>query len=54
MNPVSISRVGVVAKSHLRAATPHLLDIGTWLHDRGIGTVFESATAALMPPATWT
>ena len=50
MNPVSISRVGVVAKSHLRAATPHLLDIGTWLHDRGIGTVFESATAALMPP----
>jgi hypothetical protein len=44
-----VSRVGVVAKSHLRAATPHLVDIGAWLRDRGIHAIFESATAALMP-----
>ncbi len=44
-----ISRVGIIAKSHLRAATPHLVDIGAWLHARGIVAVFESATAALMP-----
>jgi NAD+ kinase len=47
----SIARVGIVAKSHLRAATPHLVEIGAWLEARGIEPVFESATAALMPPA---
>lgn len=45
----SVSRVGIVAKSHLRAATPHLVDIGTWLQARGVEAVFETATAALMP-----
>jgi len=44
-----ISRVGIVAKAHLRAATPHLVDIGAWLRARGIEAVFESTTAALMP-----
>lgn len=45
----SVSRVGIVAKSHLKAATPHLVAIGAWLHARGIDAVFETATAALMP-----
>jgi len=45
----NISRVGIVAKSHLRAATPHLVEIGAWLRARGIDAIFESATAALMP-----
>src|SRR5436190_15988106 len=45
----SIARVGIVAKSHLLAATPHLVDIGAWLAARGIEPVFETATAALMP-----
>jgi NAD+ kinase len=47
-----ITRVGIVAKSHLRAATPHLVEIETWLRDRRVEAVFETATAALMPPAT--
>lgn len=46
-----ISRVGIVAKSHLRAATPHLVDIAAWLEGRGIEAVFETATAALLPPS---
>jgi NAD+ kinase len=45
------ARVGIVAKSHLRAATTHLVDIESWLHARGIHALFENATAALMPPA---
>lgn len=40
--------IGIVAKSHLRAAAPHLLDIAAWLDTRGAGAVFETATAALM------
>jgi NAD+ kinase len=47
----TISRVGIVAKSHLRAAVPHLVDIAAWLRARGIEAVFESATAALMSSA---
>jgi NAD+ kinase len=45
----SVQTVGIVAKSHLRQATPHLVDIGAWLRGRGIETVYETATAALMP-----
>jgi NAD+ kinase len=45
-----VSRVGIVAKSHLRAATPHLVEIGAWLEGRDVEPVFETATAALMPP----
>jgi NAD+ kinase len=44
----AISRVGIVAKSHLRAAVPHLQEIAVWLKARGIEPIFESATAALM------
>jgi NAD+ kinase len=36
-----------VAKSHLRAAVPHLADIVAWLATRNIEAVFETATAAL-------
>lgn len=46
-----ISHVGIVAKSRLRAATPHLVGIAAWLRERGIEAIFESATAALMPSA---
>jgi NAD+ kinase len=45
-----ITRVGVVAKSHLQAATPHLVDVEAWLAAHGVEAVFETATAALMPP----
>jgi NAD+ kinase len=54
MSPVPlppVSRVGILAKSHLQAATPHLLELGEWLSRRGIRPVYETATAALMPPA---
>ena len=47
---MSITRVGVVAKSRLPAATPHLVDVETWLAAHGVDAVFETATAALMPP----
>jgi NAD+ kinase len=43
-------KVGIVAKSHLREATPHLTEIEAWLTARGREPVFETATAALMPP----
>ena len=46
-----MTRVGIVAKSHLREATPHLTAIESWLTARGIAPVFETATAALMPAA---
>lgn len=44
--------VGIVAKSHLRAAAPHLLDIAAWLDARGVEAVFETATAALLSDGT--
>ena len=44
-----MTRVGVVAKSNLHAATPHLLEIESWLADRELRAVFEADTAALMP-----
>jgi NAD+ kinase len=46
----SITRVGIVAKSRLQAATPHLMDVEKWLASRNVEAVFETATAALMPP----
>ena len=54
MSPIPlppVSRVGILAKSHLRAATPHLLELGEWLTARGLRPVYETATAALMPAA---
>ena len=44
-----ITHVGIVAKSHLQAATPYLLEIEAWLAARNVTAVFETATAALMP-----
>jgi NAD+ kinase len=44
-----IARVGVVAKTRLQEATPHLVNVETWLGERGVEAVFETATAALMP-----
>jgi NAD+ kinase len=46
-----MTRVGIVAKSHLREATPHLIAIESWLAQRGHHAIFETATAALMPAA---
>ena len=46
-----MTRVGIVAKSHLREATPHLVKIEGWLAERGFEATFETATAALMPPS---
>jgi NAD+ kinase len=43
------TRVGIVAKTHLRAATTHLVEIAAWLEARGIQPVFETETAGLMP-----
>jgi NAD+ kinase len=48
---MAITRVGIVAKSHLREAAPHLVEVAAWLEARGITAVLETATAALMPPA---
>ena len=45
------SRVGIVAKSRLREAAPHLVEISAWLEARGVTAVFETATAALLPPS---
>lgn len=46
----AVRRVGIVAKSHLHAATPHLIEIESWMAARQLDVVFETATAALMPP----
>jgi NAD+ kinase len=44
----TVTRIGIVAKSHLKAATPHLSDILTWLRRRRVEAVLETATAALI------
>src|SRR5262249_13144794 len=44
-----MTRVGIVAKANLRAATPHLVEIEAWLAGRDLQPVFETETAALMP-----
>ena len=46
-----ITRVGVVAKSRLQVAAPHLSDVEKWLQEHGAEAIFETATAALMPPS---
>jgi NAD+ kinase len=48
----AITRVGILAKTQLHAAGNHLVDIGLWLERQGVQAVFETETAALMPPAT--
>jgi NAD+ kinase len=47
-----MKKVGIVAKTRLTKATTHLVDIGAWLDERGVEPVYETATAALMPPGT--
>jgi NAD+ kinase len=44
-----VTRVGIVAKHHLRQAGPHLAEIATWLKNRDLQAVFETATANLCP-----
>jgi NAD+ kinase len=44
-----VRRVGILAKTHLVEAVPHLVEIARWLNERGIEAVFETETAALMP-----
>ncbi len=44
-----VTRVGILAKSQLHAATPHLIELDRWLDARGVVTVYETGTAALMP-----
>src|SRR5688572_7800755 len=46
-----ISRVGILAKANLCAATTHLIEIGEWLSARGVIAVYETGTASLMPPS---
>lgn len=46
-----VSRVGIVAKSSLRQAAPHLVDIASWLDERGAEPLFETATAVLVADA---
>jgi NAD+ kinase len=46
-----VHRVGIVAKHGLLAASEHLVRLGTWLGERRIATVYETATAALAGPA---
>jgi NAD+ kinase len=43
----SITRVGIVAKRGLLAASDHLDRLATWLRERNIEAVFETETAAL-------
>ena len=47
-----MKKVGIVAKTRLTKATTHLVDIGAWLDERAVEPVYETATAALMPPGT--
>ena len=44
-----VSRVGIVAKSHLHEAAAHLVEISEWLQARGVAPVYETETAALCP-----
>ena len=46
-----MTRVGIVAKSGLRQATPQLAEIESWLRARGNEARFETSTAALMSPS---
>ena len=44
-----VTRIGIVAKHHLRQAGPHLVEIATWLKNRNLQAIFETATANLCP-----
>lgn len=47
-----IARVGIVAKAHLQAAGPHLMEIAAWLRKRGVEPIFDHDTAALATSAS--
>ncbi len=46
-----ITRVGIVAKHGLLAASEHLARLGEWLRERHIEAVYETSTALLTPTA---
>ena len=49
-----LTRIGIVAKHHLKQAAPHLEAISAWLKQRDLKAVFEIATAALgTNPCDW-
>jgi NAD+ kinase len=48
----SITRVGIVAKRGLRAASQHLDQLARWLRERHIDAVFETETAGLAGAGT--
>lgn len=43
----SVTRIGIVAKQGLLAASEHLARIGAWLRERRIDAIYETTTAAL-------
>jgi NAD+ kinase len=47
MTPPPITRVGIVAKHGLRAASDHLEQLARWLREHNIEAVFETETAGL-------
>lgn len=47
MRPMSIQRVGIIAKLRLLAVAPHLVELAGWLDRRGVEPVFETDTATL-------
>jgi NAD+ kinase len=44
---MTITRIGIVAKHGLVAASEHVLRLGAWLRSRGVEAVYETDTAAL-------
>jgi NAD+ kinase len=46
---MTVRRVGIVAKTHLVEAVPHLVKIAGWLKEHGAEAVFDTDTAALIP-----
>lgn len=47
MTPSPIRRAGLVARRHLAAARPTLIELASWLEARDVTPVFETDTAAL-------
>lgn len=45
--PLTVSRIGLIAKHHLEAAAGVLAELAGWLDARGVQAVFETDTAAL-------
>jgi NAD+ kinase len=43
-----VRRAGIVAKTNLHAAIPHLAEIAAWLQSRAVEPIFETTTASLL------